>query len=269
MKRKEESLKKTNPKTNGYMSLVPAVEQANRILMYLASVSGTKVNLSEICRNVGILASKGLAILNTLQKSGFVSRDTEGKVYSLGPGLVSLGQKALDGLNHRDLAKPILQKLALETACTALLGVISDEYVVVTGVEEPVGAVVAKFRVGDIRPLFYRAQGLALAASLPEEEREKILAGQNPSYNKQNPAFDPDYLRREFNKFKQNGFLLDISPHNELVKVLVSAVLGPTAFPVGTLMLIGVFPKSDVRSYGRKLVEGAKQLSALLGGDNK
>jgi len=246
--------------------LVPAVEQANRILMYLESVSGAKVNLSEICRNVGILPGKGLALLNTLQKVGFVSRDMDSKIYSLGPRLVSLGQKALENLNHGDLARSILKDLARETRCTALFGVISGEFIVVTALEEPTEAVVAKFKVGHILPLFYRAQGVALASVFSEEEQEKILRGHNASFKEEQKGFDPNRLRHELDVCRQKGFALDISPHNPMVKVLVSPVLGIDTDPIGCLYLIGVFPKSGLQNRGRMLAKQARKLSALLSG---
>jgi len=100
-----------------YSQLVPAVEQATRILKYLAQSPGFKTNLKDICDAVNIHNSKGYAILNTLQKAGYVNRDANTKLYSLGFSLISLGQKTLEGVHFKEIVKPYLEDLARETHC--------------------------------------------------------------------------------------------------------------------------------------------------------
>jgi DNA-binding IclR family transcriptional regulator len=76
-----------NKTTNGrYES--PAVEQASHILFCLAEAKSTFMSLTEICACVGIHKSKAFTILETLQRSGLVRKNTDGKGYALGPGLI-------------------------------------------------------------------------------------------------------------------------------------------------------------------------------------
>jgi len=83
-------LEKKEQKTKSeYTGLVPAVDQASRILLYLAKGPSLKANLTDICKSVGIHKSKGYTILNTLQKYSFVQKTAAGKTYSLGLGLLS------------------------------------------------------------------------------------------------------------------------------------------------------------------------------------
>ena len=116
--------KKKQKTKSEYTGYVPAVDQASRILLSLAKSSSAKVNLTDICKSVNIYKSKGYAILNTLQKYGFVQKDPEGKTYSLGLGLISLSRKVLDNVNYNEIAAPILETLARKTRSTALLGII-------------------------------------------------------------------------------------------------------------------------------------------------
>jgi len=99
---------KSSKKKHDYSQLVPAVEQATRILKYLAKSPGFKTNLKDICDKVDIHNSKGYAILNTLQKAGYINRDDNTKLYSLGYGLISLGQKTLEGVQFKEIVKPFL-----------------------------------------------------------------------------------------------------------------------------------------------------------------
>ena len=49
--------------------------------------------------------------------------------------------------------------------------------------------------------------------------------------------------------------------------ILASPVLGPKAYPLGALFIIGVFPKTVVSSYGARVAEAARKLSVILGLD--
>src|SRR5271157_5042254 len=120
-------MEKPEQKKNSYSWTVPAVEQSVNILMHLASAPGVRVSLTDISRKAGITHSKAYALLNTLQKFKLVTRDTEGKLYSLGAGLISLGQRALENLSYRKVAQPVLNTLARETHCTSQFAVISGE----------------------------------------------------------------------------------------------------------------------------------------------
>jgi len=60
--------------------VVPAVEQASRVLFGLAGARSPHMSLTEICAQVGIHKSKAFSILHTLQKFGLVQRNTNGKL---------------------------------------------------------------------------------------------------------------------------------------------------------------------------------------------
>ena len=76
---------------DSYLQLVPAVDQAVRLLFCLANTVGGEASLTQLTKEVGISKSKGLAILNTLRSAGLVTRDDRTKNYGLGPNLLPLG----------------------------------------------------------------------------------------------------------------------------------------------------------------------------------
>jgi DNA-binding IclR family transcriptional regulator len=119
---KLKSMKNEAPKEKRY--LVPAVEQASRILLCLARADSSYMSLTEICSQVGVHKSKAFSILTTLQKSGLVQRNSEGKGYSLDPGLIELSQRFLDNLSALALSEPILDDLAKKSGTMATLGLI-------------------------------------------------------------------------------------------------------------------------------------------------
>jgi DNA-binding IclR family transcriptional regulator len=264
----EQQMNSSEQKQKGsYSQLVPAVEQATKILRYLATSPGFKTNLKDICGKVGIHNSKGYAILNTLQKAGYVNRDNNAKLYSLGFSLISLGQKTLEGVHSKEIVKPFLEDLSRETHCTALFGVIAADQVVIVGREDSDHDVGVTLRLGDATPLTYSAPGKAIAAFLPEKEREKLLAEENLFFHGELANLDRVKLARELDECRYRGFAEAPGKRSPLVRILASPVLGPKAHPVGVLVIIGIFPKAVVPLYGEKLSEAARQLSIKLGSD--
>ena len=124
-----------NPKSNErYM--VPAVEQAARVLFCLADADASHLSLTEICSKADIHKSQAFSILHTLQKFGLAQRNIDGKGYSLGPGLITLSRKVLDNFNVPRLAEPFLEELAKKSGSTATLGLIVDNQIVVVAKHE-------------------------------------------------------------------------------------------------------------------------------------
>ncbi len=89
-----------------YKPVVPAVEQASRILFCLAESAQPKMTLTDICREVKIYKSKGHSILNTLKQFGLVEKDVQSKTYSLGPSLIFLSRHVLDNLHYPESGRP-------------------------------------------------------------------------------------------------------------------------------------------------------------------
>jgi DNA-binding IclR family transcriptional regulator len=261
-----EELNMDKPKEkSSYMSGVPAVEQTVTILRHLSSVPRFTVNLTDISKSVGISISKASAILNTLEKCGFVLRDNDGKQYALGLGLVPLGHRAMAGLNYADVARPYAQALARETRSTALFAVINDKDLIVIVKEASGQEVDSRISLGRVLPLFYRGTGRAIAASLPDEEREKLLNRTNCGFHSDPVKVDRAQLERELKGCREKGFIADLGTMNPIVKTIVSPVLGVDSYPKGVLFITGIMKKSAISANGAKVAKKARELSAALG----
>ena len=122
-----------------YVEHVPAVDQASRILFALGRNPRGSATLTEICGEVGISKSKGLAILNTLRSAGLVAKSESSKMYRLGPRLLTLSRALLDHTDLAHEAAPYLDDLVAATGCTALLGLVSGDRLFVIARRENAG----------------------------------------------------------------------------------------------------------------------------------
>jgi DNA-binding IclR family transcriptional regulator len=100
---------------------VGSVARAVAVIDVLAAhPQGLGVN--EVARQIGVNASTTSRLLATLERGGILQREPRGP-YKLGLRLVALADAVLDGLDIRDLGRPVLRSLVEDTGETATLSV--------------------------------------------------------------------------------------------------------------------------------------------------
>ena len=253
-----------------YKPLVPAVEQASRVLLCLGESPNFKMKLTEICKQVGIHKSKGHSILNTLKQFGFVEKDPQTKTYSLGPALIFLSRHVLDNLYYPDIVAPFLDDLAKETNGTALFGLIYAEHLLVVGKREGNQNIGFSIRLGHRFHITLGAHGKAMVAFMPEADREKILTKKRVYFH----GFDISRLnmkrlRDELTKCRQLGYAQDVGEITTGVNFVSAPVFGVQEKIIGSIILIGTFPEGLIEKYGPKTADVARRISYKLGADMK
>jgi DNA-binding IclR family transcriptional regulator len=253
-----------------YKPLVPAVEQASRVLLCLGESPNFKMKLIEICKQVGIHKSKGHSILNTLKKFGFVEKDPQTKTYSLGPALIFLSRHVLDNLYYPDIVAPFLDDLAKETNGTALFGLIYAEHLLVVGKREGNQNIGFSIRLGHRFHITLGAHGKAMVAFMPEADREKILTKKRVYFHGLDISrLNMKRLRDELTKCRQLGYAQDVGEITTGVNFVSAPVFGVQEKIVGCIILIGTFPEGLIEKYGPKTADVARRISYKLGADMK
>jgi len=182
---------------NDYNKMVPAVEQAAKIIVYLSSKPGLQSNLTEISKSIGISKSKAYAILNTLQRFSFVTRNPDTKAYSLGLYMMTIGQKVMENINYKELARPFLKELARKTDSTSMLGLIAGDSRFIIVDQKSTWEIHLFAQSDKTYPLTYGAHGKAIVAFLEKEERKKILSGKELYFHKHPSLLNRDLLLKE------------------------------------------------------------------------
>jgi DNA-binding IclR family transcriptional regulator len=155
---------------------------------------------------------------------------------------------ALENTNYEDATKPILGELVRETRFSALFGLIIDENLVITEIEQSGQLVESRLRPGHTFPVFYGAHGKAIMASFEEEERRRLFATNKLAFEGKFSKSSYDDMKQELDACRRNGFAHRLIRPNEnpMIKLLASAVLGANGHPIGSLMIVGLFNRSMV-----------------------
>jgi DNA-binding IclR family transcriptional regulator len=245
--------------------LVPAVEQACRIIFSLAGNNASQMGLMEICEEVGIHKSKAYSILQTMNAFGLVQKKGDRKGYALGPALIALSRKVLDDLNAPRLAEPVLEELALKLGCTATFGMIAGNKVYILAKHEGGVDLGVTLRTGHRFPLTYGSHGKAIAAFLPEAERELLLQSPKLYFHGPSEKFDRQRLQVEMEQCRREGFALDLGELKPGLNSVAVPVFGPAEAPIGYIALVGLFSPEEARAFGPQVVVAGKVLSRQLG----
>lgn len=255
MRRDGTQAKKREDREKEYRPLVPALDQAIKVLFHLQKHSGEPMTLTTICRGVSIHKSKGHSILSTLHRYGFVERDPQAKTYTLGARLIPLARSVLDHLDFRTVSTPFIEQLAKETGMTVWFGARLDETLFVVSKYEGGGHFWATPGIGQSFTITEGAHGKAILAFLPEEELKKLVPQKRLS----------EGFRRELASVRQRGYATDLGEFAKGITGIGAPVFGPAGQVVGVVLLFGVFPEEKAEGYGKKTALAARQISQKLG----
>ncbi len=267
MKVPEQIIQHNEEKKSKYTKLVPAVDEASRILIIMAENISFKMNLTEICKKVGIHKSKAYSILNTLQKYGFVYKNPADKTYSLGPGLISLSRKVLDNLDYKDIVSPYLEELALKLRCTALFGFINGDNLFVIAKHEAGQKIGVTIRLGHRFHLTAGAHGKSIVAFLPDDERNLILLRDKLYFHGDSSNLDKNRLYNELKRCREEGFAYDIGELSPGINAIASPVFNAQSNVIGSIFIIGTFQEQQVEGFGREVFKAALNISKMLGAE--
>ena len=157
--------------------MIQSVERAAAILIALGS--GTpRLGVTEIADRVGLAKPTVYGLLRTLEKHDLVAQDPDTGKYSLGPGVLQLGNAFLDGseLRARSLLwAEVLAQRAGEAVWVATLS--GSRAIVLHHVFRPDNTVQI-LEVGAAIPWHACALGHAIAANMPAASYARLVAGE-------------------------------------------------------------------------------------------
>jgi DNA-binding IclR family transcriptional regulator len=244
---------------------VPAVEHAARILRYFTTHDAGSANLTEICQALGLYKSRGHAILKTMAEYGLIERDEATKRYSLGPALVPLSRKFLKHLDIREKALPFLETLAHETGGTALLGITSEEHLIVIAKRDGDTRLGITIEIGHRFHVTAGAHGKAIVSFLSDEMYKKIMKGKSLYFYGNAENYDQERLLKEMEACRKNGYALDIGDLQSGIHAAAAPVFAGKGNTTGAMIVIGTFPKKKAPAIGKKVREAAGKLSTAMG----
>jgi DNA-binding IclR family transcriptional regulator len=247
-------------------SPVTAVERALNILEAAAHRRDGLTN-SEISRKLGIPKSSASYILRTLERRGYLRRDTETGRYRLGLKILSLGGDAQANLDIADIALPFMRALVEKIHMTVHLAVLDQgEAVYIEKVEAP-GFFKVNTWVGRRMFLHSTSVGKCLLAWLPKHEVETLVKQQGLKKRTPKTMTTMTRLLADLEHIKKEGYAVDDEENSLGARCLGAPVFDVTGNVVAALGASGTLTQVDETSMPRiteALKETARRISRQM-----
>jgi len=259
-------MKKISQKAGGEDS-GSSVERALAVLETVAERAHGMSN-ADLHRKLKIPKSSASYILRTLVKSGYLRRDRETARYHLGLKVVGLSHKALDSLSVREVAAPILRELVAASQLTAHVAIYDrEEAVYVEKVDAP-GFVKMNTWVGRRLQLHSTSVGKVLAAFMPQEEIEPMLARRGLYSRTPETVTSVPRLIKELAKVREQGYALDDEENSLGVRCVAAPIFNSQGQIEAALGISGTtyqFERSSIPRFADMVKTAARKISHQLG----
>lgn len=245
---------------------VPSVERAFRIMEFVSN-SRRGFSLSEISRHLRLPKSSVHLILLSLENLGYLQKDLKGG-YRFGLKLVSLSRTALENLDLREVARPLMRKLAHETGLTVHLAILErGEAVIIEKVEAP-GTLQLATWVGRRLDVNCTGVGKALIAFLPGDEFDRQIKPGNLAKHNEHTIVSIPTLKKRLVEVRSTGYAFDDEEDEIGIRCIGAPVFDSSKWPVAAISVSGIvtrIPLERVSTLGQQIMDVAAGISSSLG----
>jgi IclR family transcriptional regulator, acetate operon repressor len=248
---------------------VRSVARAMRLVQIVADGPAEGLPLSELARALGTSKSTTLSLARTLTAFGMLRDGQPGPRYTLGTGLIRLGDIARGQLPLGDVCRPLLIELSDLTKMTSRLAICDDGFpVFIERVDGP-GSVRFHTPLGQREMPHSSAAGKAILATMTGEQVREVCGQAGLPRRTSHTITDLASLRENLVLVRSNGFALDDEEDAEGVFCLGAAFFGHDGTVAGAVSVTGIkgdLPAWRVNELGQAVRRAADRVSEILGG---
>ena len=225
------------------------------------------VGVSELSRCTEIPKSTVQRGLITLQQAGWLKVvDAERARWGVTTKALSLGLRSAGEVDLKEVAEPVIKRLAAETNETVMLATRDGDSLVIVASQDTDQVVRVVLDVGTRVPLLATSGGTAIMALLDEAEVDELLTHELPDF-----AQTPDFaaLRRDIAQTAKRGYALNGSSswYRPQVSSIGAAITNPAGRPVAAITLAVPdtrYTRAQEKTFAPLVVAAAAEVSRLL-----
>jgi len=236
-------------------------------LLEVVEQAGSPVTLQQLWQKLHWDKATIYRILSTLERRGYISRNSKSKTYTLGMKIYGLYDSLIRDLDIQQITRPYLERLVEKTGQTAHLAVVLENSVVF--IDKVAGSEVLSVntQVGAREPAHCTALGKAFLAYIEDSDIKNYL---KLPLEKFTPTTITALtaLRSELKRIKKKGYAVDNEEYVAGVRCIACSILNQYDAPVAMLGISG--PKNRISlkepSENAKIIqEFSLQISRRLG----
>lgn len=245
---------------------IAVLEDAITILELLQNHS-EGMSLAQIAGASGFVKNKVFRILYTLEKQRLVERDRSG-CYRLGLRLLEFGQTAQRQTGLLEVSNPVMDWLVQETHESIFLGVISGGDALCLAARESPRSIRLFAGVGRLAPLHSGGVPKILFAFLPDDERRSLIDRFVEQFAESTAPFDGQMLESQLQQIRDQGYAIVVDELDVGAHSVAAPIRDYAGQVIAALSIAGPshrFTEENVSRYVQLVIDGAQQISQLLG----
>ena len=247
--------------------MIQSVDRAARILAVLGA-GPPRLGVTEIAARLGLAKPTVHGLLRTLEQHDLVAQDPDSGKYSLGPGVVSLGNAFLGGSELRSRSLRWTEALAQRAGEAVWVATLSGARVIVLHHVFRPDDTVQILEVGATIPWHACALGHAIVAHLPEAEQTRALAADLPPLTGQTMT-SRTALGQALARVRTQGYAVEDQEATVGDAGIAAPIFGPDAVVAGAVGVVGAADRLLIpatrKELARAVQEAARAISRDLG----
>lgn len=249
------------------VDLVPAVDRALRILSAFEN-GQEEYGVSELSRTLRLNKSTVHNILNTLCYHNLLEQNPSTLKYRLGARLIELGYLARQGVDLREVARPVLTGLMEMTGETAFLSVFESRGITIIDRVESPDEMKITASIGQRVPFCAGCLGRVFLAWLPDSEVDHLLSAPGLRKFTDTSITSPSVFQERLALVRERGY--DVDETEEYLEG-VWAVSAPIRDPervVAALTVVGFTSRmspAQKEAAIKATLHSARRISRRLG----
>lgn len=246
---------------------IAVLDRALDLLEALAAAPGP-LGVTEAARQVGASKSAAFRVLSNLERRGYVGKDLVTARYVLGTRLAFLGERSLETLDLRQLARPSMEALHRQFGETVNLGVLVGAEVVYIDMMESDHGLRMAARVGARDRAHSTALGKAMLAYLVPE-RQKIVLSRPLAQLTARTITDADDVRAELALVRARGLAEDNGENEIGARCVAAPIFDHGGAVIGAISISAPESRLDDRQTaeaGEAVKAAARAVTERVGG---
>jgi len=246
--------------------IINSVVRTLNIIEYLGQKG--EASVSDISNYFKVNKSTAHRFLASMKYAGFLEQNVDNQKYMLSFKLFEIGNKVLEGLNIREIAKPVMHELCEKTGETINLGILDKGDVVYIEKELSKNNLRLDCPIGGRDPIHSTALGKAIFAFQPTELIEEYIKGKGLIKKTPNTITDTKKFLEELENVRKNKYAID----NEGIVLGVFCIAVPI-FDCDNKVIAAIsvstptsrMNEKNFEEFKRELIRASQKLSTKLG----
>jgi len=226
-----------------------------------------EIGVREISRQLDIPRSTVSRLAGNLVKSGYLFQDLQTRDFRLSYKLFRMGKRAIDNLNVRDFALPVMSEIARQTNETVNLYIPYEDELLLIEKIDSTHALKIYTRIGDRLPVYCTSVGKALMAWLDENERKDLLLRTELKPFTPKTIYRPEELEEKIASIRAKGYAISDEEFNVGVLSVGAPIFGLEGKAIAGISIAAPATRENltVDQLGEIVKQGAKKISLACG----